>query len=94
MANIFLQGNIAAVIVSGKLYMTQDDFVSLTPLPAPPGSTADLDIIGITLMYNFIVILSAKHEVYYLGRNESQFRLYQGKDKFSTLKGATHQFCL
>ena len=73
------QANIAIALVRGRVYLTQDDFVSLTWLPAPKSADADLIVIGIALMYNYVAVLSASNEIYYLRADDSKFVKYTGE---------------
>lgn len=67
------------MIVGNKLYLTQDDFTTIKLLPAPEGFDGNLNVIALTMMYNYIVVLGIDRELYYLGTNESQFKRYECK---------------
>ena len=75
----YLQANIAIALVRGRVYLTQDDFVSLTWLPAPKDADADLIVIGIALMYNYVAVLSASNEIYYMRADDSKLVKYTGE---------------
>lgn len=79
MYDVYFQANIAAVLVRGKVYLTQDDFVTLNWLPAPVEIDHDLRIIGISLMYNYLAVLSDQHEIFYMPADQAKFKKFPGE---------------
>lgn len=69
----------AAFILQGKVYLTQDDFKSFIALPAPEEFTHDLNITSLALMFNYLVVLDVNGKVYALHRTDTNFRVFKRK---------------
>ncbi|XP_067942010.1 cation channel sperm-associated auxiliary subunit epsilon-like [Watersipora subatra] len=86
--------NIALVIVREKVYITQDDFATITLLPAPEGFQTNLNVTGVAMMFNYIIVLGEQNDIYYLGVNDSMFQRFNVPAEVKPNKIASHSWCV